>query len=56
MEKWEDIKHFNFSIFCLVGSGKMEGWKKLISYPCHAIIITSFLTRTMCGNLFIYMY
>ena len=28
MEKWEDRKDFNLSHFCLVGSGKVEGWKK----------------------------
>ena len=29
MEKWEDINFFfNFPHFCLVGSGKMKGWKK----------------------------
>ena len=30
VEKWEDRKYFNFSPFCLVGSGKVEGWKKWI--------------------------
>ena len=25
---WEDRKDFNFSHFCLVGSGKVERWKK----------------------------
>ena len=29
MEKWEDIKDFNFSSFCLVGSEKVEKWKKV---------------------------
>ena len=28
MKKWEDRKYFNFPHFCLVGSGKVEGWKK----------------------------
>ena len=28
VEKWEDRKNFIFSHFCLVGSGKIEGWKK----------------------------
>ena len=28
MEMWEDRKDFIFSPFCLVGSGKVEGWKK----------------------------
>ena len=28
MEKWEGRKYFNLSHICLVGSGKMEGWKK----------------------------
>ena len=28
VEKLEDRKIFNFSPFCLVGSGKVEGWKK----------------------------
>ena len=28
MEKWKNRKYFNFSLFCLVGSGKVEGWKK----------------------------
>ena len=28
MEKWKDRKNFNFPHFCLVGSGKMEIWKK----------------------------
>ena len=28
MEKWEDRKDFNFPHFCLVRSGKVEGWKK----------------------------
>ena len=27
MEKWEDIKDFNFSHFYFVGSEKMEEWK-----------------------------
>ena len=27
---WEDRKNFNFSHFCLVGSGKIEGWKKWV--------------------------
>ena len=36
---WEDRKDFNFPHFCLVGSEKVEGWKKLICinlliYPC----------------------
>ena len=30
MKKWEDIKYFIFSLFCLVGSGKVERWKKII--------------------------
>ena len=30
MKKWEDIKYFIFSLFCLVGSGKVEKWKKRI--------------------------
>jgi len=39
MEKWEDRKDFNFSPFCLVESGKVDGWKKLVcinlfTYPC----------------------
>ena len=32
MEKLEDRKDFNFSHFCLVGSGKVEGKKKLSLY------------------------
>ena len=28
VEKWEDRKYFNFFLFCLVWSGKVEGWKK----------------------------
>ena len=29
MEKWEDVKNSNFSIFIFwVGSGKVERWKK----------------------------
>jgi len=28
MKKWNDRKYFNFFPFCLVGSGKIEGWKK----------------------------
>ena len=28
VEKWKNRKYFNFSLFCLVGSGKVEGWKK----------------------------
>ena len=28
MEKWKDRNDFNFSPFCLVGSGKVEEWKK----------------------------
>ena len=28
VEKCENRKDFNFSPFCLVGSGKVEGWKK----------------------------
>ena len=27
---WEDRKDFIFSPFCLVGSGKVKGWKKLV--------------------------
>ena len=30
MKKWEDRKDFNFFPFCLVGSGKVEGWKKWV--------------------------
>ena len=30
MEKWEDRKDFNFPLFCLIGSGKIEGWKKWV--------------------------
>ena len=29
MKMWENRKDFNFSLFCLVGSGKVEGWKKM---------------------------
>ena len=29
MEKQEDIKYFIFSPFCFVGSGKVQGWKKM---------------------------
>ena len=29
MKKWEDRKSFIFSHFYLVGSGKVEGWKKI---------------------------
>ena len=32
MKKWEDIKYFNFFPFRLVGSGKVEGWKKMSLY------------------------
>ena len=28
VEKWEDRKDFNFCHFCLVGSEKVERWKK----------------------------
>ena len=28
MKKWEDRKNFIFSPFCLVGSEKVEEWKK----------------------------
>jgi len=28
IEKWEDIKDFIFSHFCLIENGKVEGWKK----------------------------
>ena len=28
MEKWKDKEDFNLSHFCLVGSEKVEGWKK----------------------------
>ena len=28
IEKWEDRKDFNFPPFCLVGSEKVEEWKK----------------------------
>ena len=28
MEKCEGRKYFNFPPFCLVGSGKMEEWRK----------------------------
>ena len=28
VEKWEDKKYFNFSLFRLVGSGKVDEWKK----------------------------
>ena len=28
MEKWESIKDFIFSLFYLVGSRKVKGWKK----------------------------
>ena len=30
MEKWENRKNFNFSHFYLVGSGKVEGYKKWV--------------------------
>ena len=30
IEKWEDRKYFNFSHFCLIGSEKVEGWKKWV--------------------------
>ena len=32
VEKWEDKKDFNFFPFCLVGSGNVEGWKKVSLY------------------------
>ena len=32
MEKWENIKDLNFSSFCLVGSEKVEKWKKVNLY------------------------
>ena len=28
VKKWEDRKDFNFSLFCLVGSEKVQRWKK----------------------------
>ena len=28
MEKWEDKKKFSFPHLCLVGGGKVKGWKK----------------------------
>ena len=28
MEKWDDRKDFILSLFCLVGSEKVKGWKK----------------------------
>ena len=39
MEKWDDRKYFNLSHFCLIGSEKVKGWKKLICinlliHPC----------------------
>ena len=39
VEKWEDIKDFNFLFSCLIESEKVEGWKKcvcinLLMYPC----------------------
>ena len=30
MEKWKDRKNFNLSHFCLVGSKKVKGWKKIV--------------------------
>ena len=33
MEKWEVRKDFNFPHFCLVGSEKVEGWKKWAHIP-----------------------
>ena len=27
MKNWEDIRDFNFSLLCLVESGKVEEWK-----------------------------
>ena len=30
MEKWKDRKDFIFSSICLVGSGKVKGWKKWV--------------------------
>ena len=32
MEKWEDRKNFNFLIFCLVESEKVEKLKKMSLY------------------------
>ena len=32
MEKWENKKDFNFFPFCLVGSGKVKGWKTVSLY------------------------
>ena len=32
MEKWKDRKYFNLSHFCLVGSEKVEGQKKISFY------------------------
>ena len=29
IEKWKDKRNFNFPHLCLVGGGKMEGWKKI---------------------------
>ena len=46
VEKWEDKIFFNFPHFCLVGSGKVEGWKKwvyvnLLIYPYKTKKVTS---------------
>ena len=43
MEKRENRKNFNFPPFCLVGNGKVEGWKKcvyinLLIYPCYKMM------------------
>ena len=29
IEKWKDKRNFNFPHLCLVGGGKIEGWKKI---------------------------
>ena len=39
VEKWEERKYFNFSLFCLVKSEKVEGWKKWV---CINLLIYSF--------------
>ena len=39
MEKWEDIKDFNFFSFCLVESEKVEKWKKVNLYKFTYILL-----------------
>ena len=58
IEKWNDRKYFNFSNFCLVESGKVEGWKK---WFCINLLISllkndSQLKQKSDSQLKIYLY